>query len=69
MAGHSPAMLHYAASTEQRNQVRLVLLDLIERALPQRLARTPAQNARAVDRQSQAKSVRLIRVEGQGSFT
>jgi hypothetical protein len=68
MAGHSPAMLHYAASTEQRNQVRLVH-DLIERALPQRLARTPAQNARAVDRQSQAKSVRLIRVEGQGSFT
>jgi len=37
MAGPAPAMLRYAASTEQRHQVRLLLLDLIALALARRL--------------------------------
>jgi hypothetical protein len=55
MAGPAPAMLRYAASTGQR-QVRVLLFDLIERAL------------QAIGKAMQ-NPVRRIRVEGQPSFT
>jgi len=69
MAGPAPAMLRYAASTEQRHQVRLLLLDLIERALPRRLPGRQRRMRVPWIGKAMQSPVRLSRVEGLASFT